>query len=135
MKDEMNPLPANGIALSKIQQVTFGILFWGLFGLFNMNFQLVKLPYQQCAFEMEEICPTADFESSNYITPVSSTVTFTNLSTNATSYHWDFGDGNSSTATNPQHVYQETGTYQVRLTAYADGCESVSIIIEEVVNH
>ncbi len=29
---------------------------------------------------------------------------------------WDFGDGNSSTATNPSHTYAADGTYTVRLT-------------------
>jgi PKD repeat protein len=32
------------------------------------------------------------------------------------SYAWDFGDGNSSTQANPNHVYAATGTYTVRLT-------------------
>ncbi|MFW5805858.1 MAG: PKD domain-containing protein [Bacteroidales bacterium] len=45
------------------------------------------------------------------------TVTFENLSTNATSYSWDFGDGNTSTEENPVHTYGEEGTYDVTLTA------------------
>ena len=32
-------------------------------------------------------------------------VTFTNFSSNATSYSWDFGDGNSSTDESPTHTY------------------------------
>lgn len=32
-------------------------------------------------------------------------VTFTNNSTGASSYFWDFGDGNTSTAVSPQHTY------------------------------
>ncbi len=46
-------------------------------------------------------------------------VTFTNTSTGATSYAWDFGDGNSSTEENPMHSYAEAGTYTVILTAEA----------------
>ncbi|MBK8620301.1 MAG: PKD domain-containing protein [Saprospiraceae bacterium] len=46
------------------------------------------------------------------------TVTFTNTSTNATSYSWDFGDGNLSTATNPVHTYGDDGFYTVVLTAF-----------------
>ncbi len=45
------------------------------------------------------------------------TVTFTNTSTGATSYGWDFGDGNSSTDENPLHTYADAGTYTVILTA------------------
>lgn len=44
-------------------------------------------------------------------------VTFTNTSTNATSYAWDFGDGNTSTEANPTHTYATGGQYEVTLTA------------------
>ena len=32
-------------------------------------------------------------------------ITFNNLTSNATSYYWDFGDGTSSTDANPQHTF------------------------------
>ena len=48
-------------------------------------------------------------------------VTFTNYSQNATSYSWDFGDGNSSTEKDPVHVYAEPNTYTVKLTASGAG--------------
>ena len=44
-------------------------------------------------------------------------VTFTNYSVNATSHAWDFGDGNTSTETNPTHTFAEGGEYEVTLTA------------------
>ncbi len=40
-----------------------------------------------------------------------------NLSQNATSYEWDFGDGETSTLENPEHFYQEVGLYIITLTA------------------
>ena len=44
------------------------------------------------------------------------TITFTDSTTNnPTSWNWDFGDGNSSTAQNPTHVYATAGTYDVKL--------------------
>lgn len=52
-------------------------------------------------------------------------VVFTNSSTDATSYTWDFGDGNNSTATNPSHSYNQSGTYTVVLTAF-NGCGAES---------
>jgi len=41
----------------------------------------------------------------------------TNTSTDATSYLWDFGDGNTSTDPNPIHIYSDTGNYTITLTA------------------
>lgn len=47
-------------------------------------------------------------------------VSFTNYSQNATSYEWDFGDGQTSTETDPTHVYAEAGIYDVVLVAKND---------------
>jgi len=48
----------------------------------------------------------------------SPTIVFTNASTGAVSYSWDFGDGSPvSIATNPIHTYTVAGTYSVTLTA------------------
>ncbi len=58
--------------------------------------------------------------------PVGTTVSFNNLSNNATSYSWDFGDGNSSEDTNPTHEYDNDGTYTVTLSA-TNACGTVSI--------
>ena len=46
-------------------------------------------------------------------------VDFTNLS-NASSYFWDFGDGTTSQAVNPQHVYTMQGDFIVTLYAISD---------------
>lgn len=45
------------------------------------------------------------------------TVTLNNTSTQSESYVWNFGDGTTSTETNPVHVYSNSGPYQVSLTA------------------
>lgn len=47
-------------------------------------------------------------------------VAFTNFSQNATSYSWDFGDGNTSVEKDPTHVYDAVGSYDVVLTAKND---------------
>jgi len=46
--------------------------------------------------------------------------TFTNTSTGAISYEWDFGDGNMSTEQSPIYVYNVAGEYKVTLTATND---------------
>lgn len=51
-------------------------------------------------------------------------VTFSNTTTNATSFSWSFGDGNTSTATNPVHTYTASGSYTVRLISTGvNGCK------------
>ncbi|RYZ31970.1 MAG: PKD domain-containing protein, partial [Sphingobacteriales bacterium] len=44
--------------------------------------------------------------------------TFTNLSLAGTDWLWEFGDGETSTDFEPVHLYQNPGTYRVRLIAY-----------------
>lgn len=46
---------------------------------------------------------------------------FTNTSTNACSYLWDFGDGNTSTQLNPSHIFSPNITYTITLTAECCG--------------
>lgn len=43
--------------------------------------------------------------------------TFSNLSSSATMYAWDFGDGDTSTDKEPNHTYPSEGMYAVSLTA------------------
>ena len=66
------------------------------------------------------------------------TVVFINISEEATSYEWDFGDGQTSTLVNPVKTY-ENGTYSVTLTAFNEaGANStiendVTVTIDEEV--
>jgi PKD repeat protein len=57
--------------------------------------------------------PAAAFTSS----PSALSVAFNNTSTNSSSWLWDFGDGNASTAENPTHAYALPGTYVACLTS------------------
>lgn len=54
---------------------------------------------------------------------------FTDLSIGADEWHWDFGDGNTSTLQNPSHTYAATGTYNVvlRVKNNTTGCEHTKI--------
>ncbi len=65
--------------------------------------------------------PVAAFSAgpASGIAPLS--VSFTNLSTDATNYSWDFGDDNTSTEANPANIYTDPGTYSVTLTAVGPG--------------
>ena len=66
------------------------------------------------------IPPTADFSASPLSTCVGNNVNFTNLSTYASSYLWNFGASatpSTSTSTNPTVVFNSPGTYPVSLTS------------------
>jgi gliding motility-associated-like protein len=56
---------------------------------------------------------------------------FVDASTGATSWLWDFGDGNTSTSQNANHHYTSSGTYTVTLTTVnAAGCvDTITSII------
>jgi PKD repeat protein len=59
-------------------------------------------------------------------------VTFTDLSTNAITWAWDFGDGNTSNTQNPTYVYSTDGTYNVCLTVTSNCdtnmfCDSITV--------
>ena len=58
---------------------------------------------------------------------VDNVVTFTNASINATSYLWDFGDGETSTLQDPVHAFLY-GDYTVTLIA-GSGCDTDTIFI------
>lgn len=46
--------------------------------------------------------------------------------TQGNAYHWDFGDGLSSTKRNPRHVFPITGEYEVTFTVETDTGDMVS---------
>jgi bacillopeptidase F len=54
-------------------------------------------------------------------------VSFTDQTTGAVSWHWDFGNGLFSMEQNPGTVYAQPGTYKVRMiAAVADGCSNIA---------
>lgn len=69
--------------------------------------------------------PSIDFLYLNTLQCVPSTAHFINESSadGSVLFSWDFGDGTSSTAPNPYHVYTQVGTYSVGLTLITlEGC-------------
>lgn len=77
--------------------------------------------------------PKAEF---SYVLGRSGQASFTNLSQNATSYIWDFGDGRGDIIKNPGiHQFEKNGQFSVTLTSSGEGGSDViskSIAIDNV---
>ncbi len=95
----------------------YNILFTGMF--------LTSAVLFSCSEEEDEPAVLkAKFYYSGAHRSVPAEVTFNNKSVLATSYQWEFGDGETSGDENPVHTYEKKGTYEVVLTAYNDAGES-----------
>jgi gliding motility-associated-like protein len=73
--------------------------------------------------------PTASFTPDVLTGFAPQTVNFTNLSSGAISYSWSFGDGNSSTSTNPSNVFNSSGSYTVTLIASSGLCSDSAMAV------
>lgn len=62
------------------------------------------------------VIPVADFTVDDQTINVGDTATFTDASTDPTTWYWNFGDGGTSALQNPTHVYATAGTFAVYLT-------------------
>ena len=68
------------------------------------------------------VAPVAQFTGSPTSGTSPLTVAFSNTSTGSiTGYSWTFGDGGTSTAASPSHIYSAAGTYTVSLTVTGPG--------------
>ncbi|MCW3082867.1 MAG: repeat-containing protein [Bacteroidetes bacterium] len=76
--------------------------------------------------------PVAAFTASPSSGTAPLIVNFTNNSTNATVYGWTFGDGTTSTLSDPNYTYMQTGDYQVCLIAANGACVDTSCTRIEV---
>ena len=74
--------------------------------------------------------PSAKFSISGYEAATPCTITFINISTYATGYAWNFGDGSTSTQFNPTHTYNFSGSYLLKLKVTGpSGADSVCKLV------
>lgn len=71
--------------------------------------------------------PRANFTGSS---ESNQNVIFSNTSTHASEFYWDFGDGTTSTDTFPSHTYAAEGFYNVRLIVTS--CEYADTISKQI---
>ena len=104
-------------------------------GTYSLNVQIYS--YQTCGMELSlpdtvivHITPTAKFSHYQNIStyPVDGTVYFTNLSLNANSYIWNFGDGTADTdGVNAVHKYELPDSFIVTLIVSTNfGCKDTT---------
>ncbi len=74
-----------------------------------------------------EYDPKANF---SYTDSSQQYILFTNTSSNATKFYWNFGDGDTSNAKHPTHLYKQPGKYQVMLISF--NCNSVDSLIKSI---
>jgi len=73
-------------------------------------------------YNCDGLAPVANFTVNIAAGNAPTTVNFSDLSSGEiTSYLWNFGDGTTSTATSPSHIYSAVGTYTVSLTVTGPG--------------
>ncbi len=83
----------------------------------------VEGPLGTNSVTIEDFIRIVDFPDADFSYEVDGfQVRFTNLSMNAESYRWDFGDGSTSTAENPVHTYSRGGLFTVTLNASIATC-------------
>jgi hypothetical protein len=78
--------------------------------------------------------PTASFTHSSDSYEAGDTVKFTSTSSSANNFEWNFGDGNTSAVENPWHIFNLTGSFEVKLkVTNDDGYDetSSSVIIKD----
>lgn len=77
--------------------------------------------------------PVVSFSQDRMIIETGESVTFTNSTTEAVSYLWDFGDGSTSTDESPVHTYSALGTFEVTIAATGSGGitvrETTSVVV------
>jgi PKD repeat protein len=91
------------------------------------SYTVTQYVYNDCGMDMAEAVvavgetPVAGF-THNAPVCLGEVVTFTNATTGTEPlwYMWDFGDGGTSTETNPVYLYMAAGTYTVTLDATND---------------
>jgi len=121
------------IERSNFPSSPFGIYY----GFYNWEVQALapcdRVPIDVDVVPADDV-PDAVFSSSATTVELSDgLITFTDESVNATSWNWDFGDGNTSTDASPSHMYTAVGSYPVILTVVGpQGCSDVSLVWIEV---
>lgn len=104
-------------------------------GATSTDYQIMLIAYNECgsdtSYHTITVLPNtvdAFFNTSTVSGCEDLTIDFTQYTLGGTFYHWDFGDGNTSTSYSPSHTFTNPGNYDVALMAN-DGCSYDTTIV------
>ena len=88
----------------------------------NSLFIILFISLVSCSENKETVEPLSQavFTQDRNVVELNEVVSFTNTSSNAIRYEWNFGNGQTSTASDTTISYSKIGTYTITLTAYND---------------
>ena len=109
----------------------------------NTSYYVIEVSSEGCvsathtvtiiAISSPDVSFDADYDQNSPYVPLE--VDFENNSDDNLSFDWNFGDGSSSSNANPDNIYENAGSYLVKLTGTdSNGCESIDtllIVVEE----
>jgi gliding motility-associated-like protein len=122
------PSFANSSDVNDVSYLSAGVHPVTLYGSFDNCIDSVQ---QQVYVYFE---PIINFVFLNSLQCAPSIASFVNTSVvdGSASYSWDFGDGGTSTALNPSHVYYQVGNYSVGLTLITlEGCIDTLYMLQQ----
>ena len=100
-----------------VDDLTPGETYWWKIVAKDDNGNVTEGPLWNFTVSESGTAPIAAFVADNTSGTAPLNVNFTDQSTNnPTSWHWEFGDGGTSTQPNPSHSYNTDGSYTVSLT-------------------
>lgn len=111
---------------------------WDIPGFYDVTLTATNLSGCSMEYTLADYISIGIFEVTPIADPVNGCiplpVEFTAVSgAEITEYMWDFGDGFTSTAANPVHIYNSVGCFDVSIIAQTiDGCIDTTIISEMV---
>jgi len=99
-------------------------------GIYNATIVSYNSAGSAAQIQMNIVSVMAGPEAAFDATQDEATVSFVNSSQNAATYEWHFGDGETSTASNPVHTYTATGDYPVQLIATSEcGSDTITKVV------
>jgi len=114
--------PTHKFTISKEHQVT--LTAYGLAGVDSSQQTIIVHPRPQEEFDAYP----------REVRNLKQIIKFVNNSLNASTYQWDFGDGNTSYDENPSHTYTEPGIFTVTLCVWSEHQCPDTLVKEKLVN-